>query len=105
MRGSFAASLPILRQIFLCVVDSHRAVRYGGDHLPQLLHTHIARGVYALKARPLRAVRNDIAPWISLNLVPDQGRFRLVACKHKHAEGTPMRCENRFLSGFQISVS
>ena len=30
MRGSFAASLSVLRQIFLCVVDSHRAVRYGG---------------------------------------------------------------------------
>ena len=27
MRGSFAAPLPIFRQIFLRVVDSHRAIR------------------------------------------------------------------------------
>ena len=39
--------LPVLRQIFLRVVDSYRAVRYGGDHLPQRLGAHVARGEHA----------------------------------------------------------
>ena len=61
MRGSFAAPLPILCQIFLCVVDSHRAVRYGGDHLPQRLGAHIARGEHAGETGSGGFVRHDIA--------------------------------------------
>ena len=51
MRGSFAAPLPILRQIFLRIVDGYRTVRYGGDHLPQRLGAHVAHGEHAGKIR------------------------------------------------------
>ena len=61
MRGSFAAPLPVLRQIFLCVVDSHRAVRYGGDHLPQRLGAHVAHGEHAGEAGAGGFVRDDVA--------------------------------------------
>ena len=68
MRGSFAASLPILRQIFLCIVDSHRAVRYGGDHLPQRLGADIAHGEHTGKIRTGGFVRHDIAGFVQRQL-------------------------------------
>ena len=69
MRGSSAAPLPILRQIFLCVVDSHRAVRYGGDHLPQGLGAHVAPREHAgegpgpLSWRKTRRWREGVRAW------------------------------------------
>ena len=61
MRGSFAAPLPILRQIFLRIVDGYRTVRYGGDHLPQRLGAHVAHGEHAGEAGAGGFVRDDIA--------------------------------------------
>ena len=76
MRGSFAASLSVLRQIFLCVVDSHRAVRYGGDHLPQRLGAHVPRGEHAGKIRAGGFIRHDIAGFVQRQLPLEQLRGR-----------------------------
>ena len=85
MRGSFAAPLPILRQIFLCVVDSHRAVRYGGDHLPQRLGAHIAHGEHTGKIRTGGFVRDDIAGLVQCQLPLEQLRRRGTSHADEHA--------------------
>ena len=84
MRGSFAASLSVLRQIFLCVVDSHRAVRYGGDHLPQRLGAHVAHGEHAGKIRAGGFVRNDIAGFVQYKLASEQLRRRGASHADEH---------------------
>ena len=84
MRGSFAAPLPILRQIFLCVVDSHRAVRYGGDHLPQCLGAHVAHGEHAGKIRAGGFVRDDIAGLVQRQFIPEQLRRRGASHADEH---------------------
>ena len=76
MRGSFAAPLPILCQIFLCVVDSHCAVRYGGDHLPQCLGAHVAHGEHAGKIRAGGFVRHNVAGFVQCQLISEQLRRR-----------------------------
>ena len=85
MRGSFAAPLPILRQIFLCVVDSHRAVRYGGDHLPQRLGAHVARGEHAGEAGAGGFIRDDVAGFVQRQLASEQLRRRSPAHADEHA--------------------
>ena len=85
MRGSFAAPLPILRQIFLCVVDSHRAVRYGGDHLPQRLGAHVAHGEHAGDAGAGGFVRDDIAGLVQRQLPLEQLRGRGASHADEHA--------------------
>ena len=52
--------LPVLRQIFLRIVDGHRAVRYSGDHLPQRLGADISRGEHAGEAGAGGFVRLDV---------------------------------------------
>ena len=84
MRGSFAAPLPILCQIFLCVVDSHCAVRYGGDHLPQCLGAHVAHGEHAGKIRAGGFVRDDIAGLVQRQFVPEQLRRRGASHADEH---------------------
>ena len=85
MRGSFAAPLPILRQIFLCVVDSHRAVRYGGDHLPQRLGAHVAHGEHAGEAGAGGFVRHNIAGLVQRQLSSEQLRRRGASHADEHA--------------------
>ena len=68
VRGSFAAPLPILRQIFLCIVDGHRAVRYGGDHLPQRFGAHVARGEHTGETGSGGFVRDDVAGLVQCQL-------------------------------------
>ena len=85
MRGSFAAPLPILRQIFLCVVDSHRTVRYGGDHLPQRLGAHIANGEHTGEVRAGGFVGDDIAGFVQCKLASEQLRRRRAAHADEHA--------------------
>ena len=85
MRGSSAAPLPILRQIFLCVVDSHRAVRYGGDHLPQRLGAHVAHGEHAGDAGAGGFVRDDIARFVQCQFVSEKLRRRGTAHADEHA--------------------
>ena len=84
MRGSFAAPLPILCQIFLRVVDSHRAVRYGGDHLPQRLGAHVAHGEHAGKIRAGGFVRDDIAGLVQRQLPLEQLRGRGASHADEH---------------------
>jgi len=84
MRGSFAAPLPILRQIFLCIVDSHRAVRYGGDHLPQRLGAHVAHGEHAGKIRAGGFIRHDIAGLVQCQLALKQLRRRGASHADEH---------------------
>ena len=85
MRGSSAAPLPILRQIFLCVVDSHRAVRYGGNHLPQRLGAHVARGEHAGKIRAGGFVRHNIAGLVQRQFTSEQLRRRSASHADEHA--------------------
>ena len=85
MRGSFAAPLPILRQIFLRIVDSHRAVRYGGDHLPQRLGAHVAHGEHAGKIRAGGFVRDDVAGLVQRQFIPEQLRRRGASHADEHA--------------------
>ena len=85
MRGSFAAPLPVLRQIFLRVVDGHRAVRYGGDHLPQRLGAHIARGEHAGETGSGGFVRDDIAGLVQRQLASEQLRRRGASHADEHA--------------------
>ena len=85
MRGSFAASLSVLRQIFLCVVDGHRAVRYGGDHLPQRLGAYIAYGKHAGKIRAGGFIRHNIAGAVQRQIISEQLRRRGAAYADKHA--------------------
>ena len=84
MGGSFAAPLPILCQIFLCVVDSHCAVRYGGDHLPQCLGAHVAHGEHAGKIRAGGFVRDDIAGFVQYKLASEQLRRRGTSHADEH---------------------
>ena len=84
MRGSFAAPLPILRQIFLCIVDGHRAVRYGGDHLPQRLGAHVAHSEHAGKIRAGGFVRDDIAGLVQRQFIPEQLRRRGASYADEH---------------------
>ena len=85
MRGSFAALLPILRQVFLCVVDGYRAVRYGGDHLPQRLGAHIAHGEHAGEAGAGGFVRHDVAGPVQRQLASEQLRRRGASHADEHA--------------------
>ena len=85
MRGSFAATLPILCQTFLCVVDSHRAVRYGGDHLPQRLGAYVARGEHAGKIRAGGFVRDDVAGFVQCQFASEQLRRRGASHADEHA--------------------
>ena len=85
MRGSFAAPLPILRQIFLCIVDGHRAVRYGGDHLPQRLGAHIASGEHAGEAGAGGFIRDDVAGFVQCKLASEQLRRRGASHADEHA--------------------
>ena len=85
MRGSFAAPLPVLRQIFLRVVDSHRAVRYGGDHLPQRLGAHVARGEHAGEVGAGGFIRDDVAGSVQRQLASEQLRGRGTAHADEHA--------------------
>ena len=85
MRESFSASLPILRQIFLCVVDGHRAVRYGGDHLPQRLGAHVAHGEHTGEAGAGGFVRDDVAGLIQRQLTSEQLRRRGASHADEHA--------------------
>ena len=59
----------LLRQISFREVDGHRAVRYGGDHLPQRLGAHVARGEHAGKIRAGGFVGDDIAGSVQLQLI------------------------------------
>ena len=85
MRGSFAASLPILRQIFLRIVDGYRAVRYGGDHLPQRLGAHVAHGEHAGEAGAGGFVRDDVAGLVQRQLASEQLRRRGTSHADEHA--------------------
>ena len=85
MRGSSAAPLPILRQIFLRIVDGYRAVRYGGDHLPQRLGAHIARGEHARETGSGGFVRDDIAGLVQRQLPLEQLRGRGASHADEHA--------------------
>ena len=85
MRGSFAAPLPILRQIFLRIVDGYRAVRYGGDHLPQRLGAHVAHGEHAGKIRVGGFVRDDVAGFVQRQLILEQLRRRGASYADEHA--------------------
>ena len=76
MRGSFAASLSVLCQIFLRVVDGHRAVGHSGDHLPQRLGAHVAHGEHAGDAGAGGFVRDDIAGLVQRQLPLEQLRGR-----------------------------
>lgn len=98
MRGSFAALLPILRQVFLCVVDGHRAVRYGGDHLPQRLGAHVAHGEHAGKIRAGGFVRDDIAGFVQCQLASEQLRGRGAA----YADEQAVTGEVMFRAGVDI---
>ena len=84
MRGSFAASLSVLRQIFLRVVDSHRAVRYGGDHLPQRLGAYIAYGKHAGEAGAGGFVRHNMAGLVQRQLTSEQLRGRGASHADEH---------------------
>ena len=85
MRGSFAAPLPIFCQISLRVVDSHRAVRYGGDHLPQRLGAHVAHGEHAGDAGSGGFVCDDIAGLVQRQFIPEQLRRRGASHADEHA--------------------
>ena len=85
MRGSFAAPLPILRQIFLRIVDGYRTVRYGGDHLPQRLGAHVAHGEHAGEAGAGGFVRDDIAGLVQRQLASEQLRRRGASHADEHA--------------------
>ena len=85
MRGSFAVPLSILRQIFLRVVDGYRAVRYGGDHLPQRLGAHVPRGEHAGKIRAGGFVRDDVAGFVQCQLASEQLRRRGASHADEHS--------------------
>ena len=84
MRGSFAAPLPILRQVFLCVVDGYRAVRYGGDHLPQRLGADIPGGEHAGEAGAGGFVRDDVAGFVQRQFASEQLRRRGTSHADEH---------------------
>ena len=63
-------------QIFLCVVDGHRAVRYGGDHLPQRLGAYIAYGEHAGETGSGGFVRDDVAGLVQRQFASEQLRRR-----------------------------
>lgn len=84
MRGSFAALLPILRQVFLRVVDGYRAIRYGGDHLPQRLGAHVAHGEHAGEAGAGGFVRHDVAGLVQRQFIPEQLRRRGASHADEH---------------------
>ena len=98
MRGSFAAPLPILRQIFLRVVDGHRAVRYGGDHLPQRLGAHVAHGEHAGEAGAGGFIRDDVAGFVQRQLASEQLRGRGAA----YADEQAVTGEVMFRAGVDI---
>ena len=77
--------LPVLRQIFLRVVDSHRAVRYGGDHLPQRLGAHVACGEHAGEAGAGGFIRDDVAGFVQRQLASEQLRRRGTSHADEHA--------------------
>ena len=77
--------LPVLRQIFLRVVDGYRAVRYGGDHLPQRLGAHIARGEHAGEVGAGGFVCHDIAGFVQQLLASEQLRRRGTSHTDEHA--------------------
>ena len=85
MRGSFAAPLPVLRQIFLRIVDGYRAVRYGGDHLPQRLGAHVAHGEHAGDAGSGGFVCDDIAGLVQRQFTSEQLRRRGASHADEHA--------------------
>ena len=85
IRGSLTASLLIPRQIFLCVVDGHRAVRYGGDHLPQRLGAHVAHGEHAGEAGSGGFVCDDIARLVQRQIISEQLRRRGASHADEHA--------------------
>ena len=84
MRGSFAAPLPVLRQIFLRIVDGYRAVRYGGDHLPQRLGAHVAHGEHAGDAGSGGFVCDDVAGFVQRQFASEQLRRRGASHADEH---------------------
>ena len=66
-------------------MDSHRAVRYGGDHLPQRLGTHVAHGKHAGKIRAGGFVCHDIAGLVQRQLISEQLRGWGASHADEHA--------------------
>ena len=66
-------------------MDGYRAVRYGGDHLPQRLGAHIARGEHAGETGSGGFVRHDIAGAVQRQLIPKQLRGRGASHADEHA--------------------
>ena len=94
-----ANALPLLwllRQISFREVNSHRAVRYCGDHLPQHLGAHITRGEHAGEIRAGGFVRHDIAGLVQRQLASEQLRRRGASHADEHARRrqapAPRRC-------------
>ena len=71
---------------FFREVNSHRAVRYCGDHLPQHLGAHITRGEHAGEIRAGGFVCHDIAGLVQRQLASEQLRRRGAS----HADEQPV---------------
>ena len=80
-------------------MDGYRAVRYGGDYLPQRLGAHIARGEHAGEARAGGFVGDDIAGSVQLQLISEQLRCRCAAYADEYAVAGKLP----FLAGLNIS--
>ena len=65
-------------------MDSHRAVRYGGDHLPQRLGAHVAHGEHAGEAGAGGFVRHDVTGFVQRQLASEQLRGRGASHADEH---------------------